>query len=1136
MKRRILVNSNAVSEIIGTALLLAIAVVAMSVVYIQVLSDPGPGPETFVTLIGKMDESNAVFEHRSGEIIDINSELIMDVYGERSDPMPLYNFLDNDSKKDGFWRIGETFFYPIEGYSPSDDVRIEATIVDKYSNSMVFWGRLKEGAVAPPFGRGGIWHFDEPDGWDDNNDTKEVLDSSGNGNHGSAVANANNTDDTAVIGRSGFFDGVDDYVEVPANYSLNITRALTVEAWLRPLEERTDIDTKDFGQAFAYNPEILNVKDNLYIVVGEGQNAQSGMVVTVNITPDGQVSLPLDDSFFNASWGQQPSIIKVSSTNDYAIYAIAYRGQNQVGKIQTIKINFNDGSIISGIDEWEFDSTNANLPYIINVSDTKFAIAYRGGHQGIIKTIEIDAYGIITKAPIAEYPFNSTAAYGPSIIKISDTIIYYAIVYKNSNNRILLQTISIEDNGYIDIVSNPIDEIDLGEGSAKSEGTQEQRIKIINVTGGYYGIIYSDNTDNGNIITVRINLGGDVSEDDGYVFPFTTDDNCMAPDIIKVTKNIYAITYGQTGGNPKGSLITICIEPNGEIHSKEVLSTNIGNVLKFYSPEIIHISNRVFVIVYMTGSSTGHPHKGMLTTILTQDLTSIFERGVVRAGAASVYAKWEKGSSVVKLLACINTSADSGEIITGVTTTNEWHYIVLTFDGSQMCLYNDASLMGHEDVGPSVYIPKSNLRFGNSFYGYLDEIAIFDRALTQQEIEDRFNSVINTNVDPIISPVMSSPLDITATYTGMLSLDTVELWYRWRKEVKDQVDSNTSHIDGDADKGTETAFTNAQDIIPDNDVMMIQEESYVVPVVDECHYVNGFEEFENDWTCTGSPPWLNNVGDGTISEAQNGRNINWFTFTNTTATGTSNYIVNLRVYTISEDGNVADVKVYIDTDDDYYVNYEITIENPTTGWYETGTISGLTSVDEFNKARVWFEYIKDGPGTPITIDAACLRIRNMSGSTSYNIDFEYRYNAVDYDISNAEVCIYVDSHIGAEDLLVNYWNTTQNAWVSLGKITGTGWWNFTAASLESVYNIQLVGGEEVGDAIQDIWYIDVIMLHTWDSYNDWMNWNEDTSPSWGWSFNFPDGLGYYEFYSVGKCGVIVEAPPLSADTACLYIQ
>ncbi|MCK5031860.1 MAG: hypothetical protein KAR64_10370 [Thermoplasmatales archaeon] len=33
----------------------------------------------------------------------------------------------------------------------------------------------------------------------------------------------------------------------------------------------------------------------------------------------------------------------------------------------------------------------------------------------------------------------------------------------------------------------------------------------------------------------------------------------------------------------------------------------------------------------------------------------------------------------------------------------------------------------------SIDIPPTNLLFGNIFYGYIDEIAIFDRALTYDE-------------------------------------------------------------------------------------------------------------------------------------------------------------------------------------------------------------------------------------------------------------------------------------------------------------------------------------------------------------------------------------------------------------------
>ena len=232
--------NSAVSEIIGAVLLLAIAVTAMSALYVQVLSDPGPNPQTFVTIAGKLDGSDAVFGHRNGETVDVNSEVMIYVYGQSlfTEPMPIYKLLNSQSNIEA-WNIGEKFNLTIPGLGEGDDVQVEAKIVDKPTNSIIFWGVLKEGAVAPSFGRGGIWHFDESS-WDNDPLTTEVKDSSGNGNHGSSCNGAEIT----INGKSnnaGYFDGLNDFVEVKSQYSLNLTKAITVEAWVKPLQETNSV-------------------------------------------------------------------------------------------------------------------------------------------------------------------------------------------------------------------------------------------------------------------------------------------------------------------------------------------------------------------------------------------------------------------------------------------------------------------------------------------------------------------------------------------------------------------------------------------------------------------------------------------------------------------------------------------------------------------------------------------------------------------------------------------------------------------------------------------------------------------------------------------------------------------------------
>lgn len=61
----------------------------------------------------------------------------------------------------------------------------------------------------------------------------------------------------------------------------------------------------------------------------------------------------------------------------------------------------------------------------------------------------------------------------------------------------------------------------------------------------------------------------------------------------------------------------------------------------------------------------------------------------------------------------------------------------------------------------------------------------------------------------------------------------------------------------------------------------------------------------------------------------------------------------------------------------------------------------------------------------------------------------------------------------------------------------------------------------------------------WWNISQWTIWNNASNPDtispWSWNFDFLDGRGYYEFYSIGKkSGRADESPPVSADAWCHY--
>ena len=81
------IGESAVSEILGTVLLIAIAVSAFSVIYMQVLSDQGPSEQTYATLVGKMENGDYVpktvaFENQRGETIGPDAELLLYINGK----------------------------------------------------------------------------------------------------------------------------------------------------------------------------------------------------------------------------------------------------------------------------------------------------------------------------------------------------------------------------------------------------------------------------------------------------------------------------------------------------------------------------------------------------------------------------------------------------------------------------------------------------------------------------------------------------------------------------------------------------------------------------------------------------------------------------------------------------------------------------------------------------------------------------------------------------------------------------------------------------------------------------------------------------------------------------------------------
>jgi len=135
-------NCIAVSEIIGTVLLLFIAISAMAVIYYNVLADDGPNPKTIVRIVGHGEGEYIYLEHNGGENIDLDNEITYTIAGDSFPSRTIGDLIYKNKEPLDKWNLGEELKIPINyNLDKLDEFQIaEITGIDTESNSMIFNG------------------------------------------------------------------------------------------------------------------------------------------------------------------------------------------------------------------------------------------------------------------------------------------------------------------------------------------------------------------------------------------------------------------------------------------------------------------------------------------------------------------------------------------------------------------------------------------------------------------------------------------------------------------------------------------------------------------------------------------------------------------------------------------------------------------------------------------------------------------------------------------------------------------------------------------------------------------------------------------------------------------------------------
>ncbi len=143
-----------VSEIIGTVLLLAIAVIIFSSLIVYVLSmDTSPSAPS-VHMVGSTDENaHVVIENRGGDSIPIEDLKLMiqkgNVQSHTFEGQSLAEMF-HDTNGNGIWDVGDYVKINCTGiFGPLEYWQVSAALIDRPSNSIIMSGVLQNGITRP---------------------------------------------------------------------------------------------------------------------------------------------------------------------------------------------------------------------------------------------------------------------------------------------------------------------------------------------------------------------------------------------------------------------------------------------------------------------------------------------------------------------------------------------------------------------------------------------------------------------------------------------------------------------------------------------------------------------------------------------------------------------------------------------------------------------------------------------------------------------------------------------------------------------------------------------------------------------------------------------------------------------------
>ncbi|MEF8878833.1 MAG: type IV pilin N-terminal domain-containing protein [Candidatus Thermoplasmatota archaeon] len=131
-------NNIAVSEVLGTVLLLGISTIVVSGVYIAILSaEPQIDDAKHVDIRGKIEKNNLILEHAGGESLPVESKIVLTNESGSTKQIVVDDYIDDKGPKDSEWEIDEKVNYELSDDYFNRYENLSVSIIDPNSNSVI---------------------------------------------------------------------------------------------------------------------------------------------------------------------------------------------------------------------------------------------------------------------------------------------------------------------------------------------------------------------------------------------------------------------------------------------------------------------------------------------------------------------------------------------------------------------------------------------------------------------------------------------------------------------------------------------------------------------------------------------------------------------------------------------------------------------------------------------------------------------------------------------------------------------------------------------------------------------------------------------------------------------------------------